>query len=142
MTFAIRSRHADFFELFSFITPPESESAGDAASATDAAASEELANSVTVDGTLEIANGSFQKLDFTDLHAAMTWAGGELRLDPWRMNLYDGNFGGSLTYVPFADPPRFDVHGKVAAVDVGAVLAATMDSGDLLSGRSPRNMSG
>jgi uncharacterized protein involved in outer membrane biogenesis len=137
--FAIRSRHADFFELFSFISP--SKPAGGPSPEGDAAA-EELARSVTVDGTLEIAEGTFQKLDFTDLSAAMAWSGGELRLDPCRMRLYDGGFEGRLTYVPFSDPPRFDVGGAVQSVEVGAILADTLAIEGLLSGKFSGEVAG
>ncbi|MDX1389886.1 MAG: AsmA-like C-terminal region-containing protein, partial [Acidobacteriota bacterium] len=133
VAFDIRSKNADFFELFSFMQPPE-ESGAATTSAADPAA-EDLMRSVTVTGKITIDRGSFQKLGFTALAASMNWSDGVLRMDPFRMDLYDGTFNGTLTYRPFADPPSFAIGGNVAQVDLAPLLADSVGVEGLIAGR-------
>jgi len=132
VTFGLRSKRADFFELFSFLSSGEG-SAGPADPA-EAEAAEELARTVTVDGNLEIDEGSFRTLSFTGLNARMQWSDGVLILDPCSMTLYEGSFGGALIYRPFTDPPGFDLRGEAAGVSVGGMLKENLDLEDVLTG--------
>ena len=132
VTFDIRSKHADFFELFSFMSPPEESSGGGAAA--DPAA-EDLMRTATVNGTVAIERGSFQKLEFTDLAATMRWTDGVLVMDPFRMDLYDGSFNGKLTYRPLADPPSFEIGGSAAQIDLAPLIADSVEVEGLIAGR-------
>jgi uncharacterized protein involved in outer membrane biogenesis len=140
VTFGLRSKRADFFELFSFLSTEEG--ASEPTDSADAAAAEELALGVTVDGNLEIDEGSFKTLSFTELNARMRWADGVLTLDPCTMTLYDGSFGGALIYRPFTDPPAFDLRGEAATVSIGRMLKENLDLEDVLTGDFSGNVSG
>ena len=140
VSFGLRSKRADFFELFSFLSSGEGSS--EPADPADAAAAEALARSVTVDGNLEIDDGSFRTLSFTGLNARMLWSDGVLVLDPCSMTLYDGSFGGALTYRPFTDPPGFDLRGEAAGVSVGKMLKENLDLEDVLTGSFTGNVGG
>ena len=134
VTFDIRSKHADFFELFSFMKPAEETAADGAGDAADAEA-EDLLRSAVVEGTVAIERGSFQTLDFTNLSAKMRWVDGVLTMDPFEMDLYDGHFGGTLSHEPLADPPRFDLRGQADAVDLDAILTDNVGVEGMLRGR-------
>ena len=140
VTFGLRSKRADFFELFSFLS--SGEGFAEPADPADAEAAEELARTVTVDGNLEIDEGSFRTLAFTGLNARMRWSDGVLILDPCSMTLYEGSFGGALTYRPFTDPPGFDLRGEAAGVSVGGMLKENLDLEDVLTGSFTGSVSG
>jgi AsmA protein len=140
VTFGLRSKRADFFELFSFLSSGEGSSGP--ADPADSEAAEELARTVTVDGNLEIDEGSFRTLSFTGLNARMQWSDGVLILDPCSMTLYEGSFGGALTYRPFTDPPAFDLRGEADAVSVGRMLKENLDLEDVLTGSFTGSVSG
>jgi hypothetical protein len=72
----------------------------------------------------------------------MQWSDGVLTLDPCSMTLYEGSFGGALTYRPFTDPPAFDLRGEAAAVSVGKMLKENLDLEDVLTGSFTGSVSG
>jgi hypothetical protein len=58
------------------------------------------------------------------------------------MTLYEGSFGGALTYRPFTDPPGFDLRGEAAGVSVGGMLKENLALEDVLTGKFTGNVSG
>jgi uncharacterized protein involved in outer membrane biogenesis len=136
--FDIRSNRADFGELFSFLRTEEPASdvpaSAAAAEGTGQAPAEPLAGMI-LEGNIDIANGAFDTLEFSDLVATMRWAEGKLTLDPVKMQLYDGAFSGKVTSELTGAQPTFDIRGDAQGVDIDAFLRNNLDSPGLLYGR-------
>jgi hypothetical protein len=133
VTFDLRSRNADFGELFSFLDAEQPAGDGGTAAADDDE-DDPLAR-LRLKGQLRIDQGSFRTLDFRELEARMTYAEQRLTLDPVTMQLYDGAFEGRIESNLGVEPPTFAVRGKAQEVDVDAFIADNLELGGVLAGR-------
>ncbi|MFQ5717934.1 MAG: AsmA-like C-terminal region-containing protein [Acidobacteriota bacterium] len=131
--FDLHSRHADFWELMSFVSTDTTTPAAPQARGTDDASA--LLDAVTAQGKLTIDDGSFQALAFSSLSAGLGLRGQVITLDPLEMDLYGGHFTGNARLDETVTPPRFRIVTTATDVDVSPLLADNLDLGDLLSGR-------
>lgn len=133
VTFDLTSRHADFWELMSFM---REEQAPDSASASTggAEAGNEILGRITAHGRLSIEEGSFSTLDFTDLDSTLKLERKVVRLDPVRMSLYGGSVSGSASMDLGQSPPVYSVTAHAEKIATGPLLADNLGLEDMLSG--------
>ncbi|MGH9866540.1 MAG: AsmA family protein [Candidatus Polarisedimenticolia bacterium] len=134
-TFQLTSRHAEFWELMSFLreTPQQAAPAGNAA-APAPQTGPGLADKLAARGTLKIGEGSFGTLDFTGLSATLTLANRRLQLEPVEMKLYGGGVSGAASMDMRAEPPVYTVTTGIRSVDVDALLADNLGMKGTLTG--------
>ncbi len=127
VAFELRSQRADLGELFSFLrTDPATETTPDAAAAGPP--------DLLLDGTIRIASGTFQTLDFANLETRMRYESGVVTLDPVSVGLYEGTYRGTVA-ASFATPqPAFDIRGEAQGVNTDAFLTDNLGSPGLLTG--------
>ncbi|HEY3176621.1 MAG TPA: AsmA family protein [Candidatus Polarisedimenticolia bacterium] len=134
ITFAMASRHADFWEMMSFL---KEEPAGQEARTGGAAApasGEDGLSRVSARGTLEIGDGSFGTLAFTGLTSTVALDGKVMRLDPVGMKLYSGTMTGSATLDMARDPAVYSVSAVTRELDTDALLTANLQMKGALTG--------
>jgi len=140
VTFALTSKHADFWELMSFIRGDEGASGGAPAAATPAGGDDPLAR-IAAKGTLAIGEGSFGTLAFRQLDCGLSLDRKVIRLDPVGMSLYGGTMNGSASMDMNRDPAVYAVTASTAAIDTDALLSAVLDMKGMLAGALSANMS-
>lgn len=136
--FELSSQRADFGELLSLLAPPAAAEGGAAPAASRPATSAEGAEQappIRAEGTLSIARGTFETLDFSELQAGLRWQDDVLSLDPVSARLYDGAFRGSVVTDLGKADPTFELRGDAREIDLGAFLADNLGSANLLTGR-------
>ena len=133
VTFTLTSRHAEFWELMSFMKEEPAAPPRDAGTGASAPAGDPL-DRVTANGDLSIGEGSFGALAFTDLRSTLSLKDKVIRLDPVSMKLYSGGMNGAATMDMRANPPIYTVSARAAGIDSNALLGAGMGLRDMLSG--------
>jgi AsmA protein len=136
--FDVRSKRADFGELFSFLNsdaPAATSPASDSAAGQSQSPPADPLAGMILEGKIGIASGAFDTLEFSDLEAAMRWADGTLTLDPVTMQLYDGAFSGTVTSDLSSTQPTFDIKGDAKGVDMDGFLRNNLGSPGLLYGK-------
>lgn len=113
----LKSKNADFWELFSFIAP----SGGPLPP-------------LIVEGALAIDEGSLATLDFTNLMGSLDYRDGVMTLDPLDLGLYDGSFGGRLVLDMRRRPATLSLRGGIEQVAADPFLAANLDLGGVMTG--------
>jgi AsmA protein len=114
----LKSKHADFWELFSFMAPAE----------------EGPPPPLTVEGNLAIDGGSLATLDFTNLAGSLAYSEGVLTMDPLDLNLYEGSFGGRLVQDMRRTPATLTLQGNIKDISADPFLAANLDLGGIMTG--------
>ncbi len=132
VTFALTSRHADFWELMSFIRSDEG-ATGAPSPGPSAPGGDPLAR-IAAKGTLAIADGSFGALAFKDLDCGLALQKKVIRLDPVSMSLYAGTMKGSASMDLNPDPAEYTVTATTAGIDTNALLTSVLDMKDMLAG--------
>ncbi len=132
LRFELVSLQADLGELLAtFEGEEETGSAAEPGGDED----QDLLTRAVAEGTLRVAEGTWDQLAFTRLDATLRLAGGVATLEPLTMELYDGAFRGRATVDLTADPAPFELRGEVEEVDVDPFLAASLEAAGLLFGR-------
>lgn len=132
-TFSLTSRHADFWELMSFLRQAPS-AAGSPGTAAPPDAGGGLLSRLTARGTLAIGEGSFDTLTFTDLNSKVGLQGRVLELDPVAMKLYGGSIDGSARMEIDQTPPVYTVRLTASGIDTDGLLTANLQMKGMLSG--------
>ena len=133
VSFALKSKKADFWELMSFVKGDDS-SAAAPASASAAAGSGDLLAATRAKGTLTIDQGSFGAVAFRDLDSTLSLEKKVVGLDPVRMTLYDGKMTGAATMNMAASPPVVSVTAKADGIHVDPLLSDALGMKGMLSG--------
>ena len=132
--FDLRSKHADFGELFSFLKSEEKDRPA-ASAGGESQQGQDALSRMTLEGKINIERGSFDTLKFRALEARMRWADGILTLRPIDMQLYDGNFQGQVVSDLTGAEPTFDIRGEAKGIDIDGFLGENLGSSGLLQGR-------
>ncbi len=133
--FDLSSRRADFWELMSFLKEDEAVSSGEGPAAQTAQAEgPDYLGKVTARGTLEIGEGSFGTLAFSDLKSTLALAGKVATLDPVGMRLYGGSVDGSAVMDMRDAAPVYTVSARAAGLDTNALLTANLGLKEMLVG--------
>jgi uncharacterized protein involved in outer membrane biogenesis len=132
--FDLRSKHADFGELFSFLKSEE-EGQPTPAAGEETDQGQDALSRMTLEGKIDIERGAFDTLKFTALEARMRWADGILTLRPVNMQLYDGEFQGQVITDLSGAEPTFDIRGDAQGVDMDGFLGENLGSSGLLYGK-------
>lgn len=137
VSFTLTSRHADFWELMSFVrneTPNGTGARPTAGGSAGAPADDDITDKINARGTLAIAEGSFGTLAFTNLTTTLSMQQSVIRLDPVAMKLYNGSMTGTATLDMSRTPPVYSVLAETAGIDTNALLKANLQMKDTLSG--------
>ncbi len=133
VTFDLTSRHADFWELMSFMRDEETPASA-SPSPGGAGAGDDLLPRITARGQLSIDEGSFGTLDFTGLDSTLTLERMVVRLDPVRMSLYGGAVSGAVSMDLDRSPPVYSVSAHAERIGMGPMLADNLGMEEMLSG--------
>lgn len=127
------SHHADFWELFSFVSADESNE-GVGTAPTDEDGSSEILDLLRVEGTVRIDDGLLRTLRFKNLTSGIRIAERVLTLAPLSMELYGGSFEGRIVQDMRVTPSTLDFAGKASGVSLDPFLAENLGLGGLVSG--------
>ncbi len=132
LTFKLASELLDIDALLG--TPSVAEAAGqatvEAPVSTQASSAEdvpillpmELLRSLQMDGQLSVKQIKLQNLIMHDVELRTVAKNGVLRLNPISMNLYDGNFQGSVQIDARANTPKYRVKKTLNGVQIGKLM--------------------
>ena len=134
VSFTLTSRHADFWELMSFMKEEAPGAAAANGATSTVAPADDFTRKINARGTLTIGAGSFGTLAFTNLATTLTMQQKLIRLDPVAMKLYDGTMTGAATLDMGRTPPVYTVMAETAGIDTNALLTANLQMKDTLSG--------
>jgi AsmA protein len=145
LKFQLASDRLDIDALLDTPSPSASEQPAQATS--EAAAQDvqislpmDLLRSLQVDGTLSVKQIKVQNLLLENVELKMTGNKGLIKLDPIKMNLYEGNFLGSLQIDARGKQPKYRVEKKLTGVQMGPLLTDYLGE-DRISGELAANAS-
>lgn len=129
--FALTSKNAELSELLSFLEDDRETGNG---TGKNAPKGEDVVEKLTGKGTLKIAHGTFETLEFRDLETTVVLDGYEIGFDPFSLGLYEGTARLAARFDLAADAPQYSLRGRLDDVDVNALLSANTEFRDGLFG--------
>ncbi len=138
LDFNIESQRADLGELLGLVAGGEpGETANQSPPDPDSFVMRGVAN-----GTLEVAEGSWDTLRFRNLEARVRLENGVATLEPVSMELYDGRFNGRLASDLARVPQSFEFSGEAENIDMNPFVADQMGMNEVLFGRFTGRIAG
>ncbi|VFM96422.1 MAG: AsmA protein [Candidatus Kentron sp. G] len=89
---------------------------------------------LNVDGKARIGKLTLAKLHLSDIALAVKAKGGDVRIAPVKVNLYQGNYAGNIRVDARADKARISLDEKLTGVQVGPLLR-DLQGDELVSGQ-------
>nr|VFJ51790.1 MAG: AsmA protein [Candidatus Kentron sp. FM]VFJ52215.1 MAG: AsmA protein [Candidatus Kentron sp. FM]VFK09341.1 MAG: AsmA protein [Candidatus Kentron sp. FM] len=89
---------------------------------------------LNVDGKARIGKLTLAKLHLSDIALAVKAKGGDVRIAPVKVNLYQGNYAGNIRIDARTDKARVSLDEKLTGVQIGSLLR-DLQGDDMISGQ-------
>ncbi len=124
----------DTLNIDDYLAPAsEAEASESSASVDDTEIPVDLLKSMDARGSLKLASAQMSGMVFTNVDLGLNLAGGALRLNPLKADLFDGSYAGDIRIDASRSTPRLSLNETIAGVSLEP-LARTMFETENLSG--------